>query len=416
MVKIKGFKGVRPKKELAEKIASRPYDVLNSEEARIEAKGNPYSFLHIVKSEIDLPKDINHYDEKVYLKAAENLRSFINKGWLIQEKNEAIYIYRQIMESHAQYGLVVAASVQDYLDGKIRIHELTREVKEKDRINHVKYTNANTGPVFLTYSAQEKIDVIVERIATQNKPEYDFTAEDGIKHTLWIVKEEQDINQFISLFEKILYTYVADGHHRSKSAAMVGEIRRKKNRNHTGKEEYNWFLAVLFPHNQLKILDYNRVVKDLYGLFESDFFEKIREKFEIEEVASQKEAKPSRANYFGMYLNHKWYILKAKPDSFNHEDPVLSLDISILQNNLLTPILGIGDPRKDERIDFVGGIRGLDELEKRVNSGEMAVAFALYPTSIGQLMAIADAGKLMPPKSTWFEPKLRSGLIIHLLN
>lgn len=416
MVKIKGFKGVRPKKELAEKIASRPYDVLNSEEARIEAKGNPYSFLHIVKSEIDLPKDINHYDEKVYLKAAENLRSFINKGWLIQEKNEAIYIYRQIMESHAQYGLVVAASVQDYLDEKIRIHELTREVKEKDRINHVKYTNANTGPVFLTYSAQEKIDTIVKRIAAQNKPEYDFTAEDGIKHTLWIVKEEQDINQFISLFEKILYTYVADGHHRSKSAAMVGEIRRKKNRNHTGKEEYNWFLAVLFPHNQLKILDYNRVVKDLYGLFESDFFEKIREKFEIEEVASQKEAKPSRANYFGMYLNHKWYILKAKPDSFNHEDPVLSLDISILQNNLLTPILGIGDPRKDERIDFVGGIRGLDELEKRVNSGEMAVAFALYPTSIGQLMAIADAGKLMPPKSTWFEPKLRSGLIIHLLN
>jgi len=416
MVKIKGFKGVRPKKELAEKIASRPYDVLNSEEARVEAKGNPYSFLHIVKSEIDLPKNINHYDEKVYLKAAGNLKSFINNGWLIQEKNEAIYIYRQIMESHVQYGIVAAASVQDYLDGKIRIHELTREVKEKDRINNVKYTNANTGPVFLTYRTQEKIDVIVERIATQNKPEYDFTAEDGIKHTLWIVKEEQDINQFISLFEKIPYTYVADGHHRSKSAAMVGEIRRKKNRNHTDKEEYNWFLAVLFPHNQLKILDYNRVVKDLNKLSESDFFEKVREKFEIEEVASQKEARPSRANYFGMYLNHKWYILKAKPGSFDHNDPVLSLDISILQNNLLTPILGIGDPRKDERIDFVGGIRGLDELEKRVNSGEMAVAFALYPTSIGQLMAIADAGKLMPPKSTWFEPKLRSGLIIHLLD
>jgi len=415
MVKIKGFEGIRPRRDLAEKIASRPYDVLNSEEARQEAAGNSYSFLHIVKSEIDLPEDINHYDASVYRKASENLNQFIQNGWLFREKTEAVYVYRQIMDGHEQYGLVVAASVQDYLDGKIRIHELTREVKEKDRINHVKYTNANTGPVFLTYPAQVEIDAIIAQICDA-APEYDFTAVDGIRHSVWVVIDPEQIRQFVEHFAQIPFTYVADGHHRSKSAVMVGQMRREGNPDHRGDEEYNWFLAVLFPHNQLKILDYNRVVKDLNGLSEADFLQQIQEKFELHKVADKNAAKPTAANFFGMYLNRQWYLLHAKPGTFADGDPVFGLDISILQNNLLTPILGIGDPRKDERIDFVGGIRGLGELEKRVDSGEMQIAFALFPTSVEQLMSIADAGKIMPPKSTWFEPKLRSGLIIHSLD
>ena len=415
MVKIKGLKGIRPKPDLADKIASRPYDVLNSEEARIEVKGNPYSFLHVVKSEIDLPEDINHYDEKVYLKAAENLQTMVQKGWLIQDENDCIYIYRQIMDDHEQYGLVVDASVDDYLSDKIKIHELTREVKEKDRINHVKYTNANTGPVFLTYSANETIDRLVADFI-KNKPTYDFTADDGIQHTVWVIRDTDIIQSIIKRFNQITYTYVADGHHRSKSAAMVGEIRRKANPNHSGNEEYNWFLAVLFPHNQLNIIDYNRVVKNLNGFSEQDFLEKILETFSVNPVCCSGSAKPQNANTFGMYLNHQWYNLDARPGSFNPEDPVESLDVSILTKNILQPILGIGDLRKDERIDFVGGIRGLGELEKRVDSGEMAVAFALFPVSIRQLMAIADAGRIMPPKTTWFEPKLRSGLVVHSLD
>jgi len=414
MVKIKGFKGIRPKQDLADKIASRPYDVLNSEEARIEAKGNPYSFLHVVKSEIDLPEDINHYDEKVYLKAAENLQKMQEKGWLIQDSNECIYVYRQIMDSHEQYGLVVDASVEDYLNGKIKIHELTREVKEKDRINHVKYTNANTGPVFLTYNADETIDQLVEKIVKE-QPEYDFTTNDGIRHTVWVISDVDTIQSIITRFNQIPFTYVADGHHRSKSAAMVGEIRRKANPVHSGNEEYNWFLAVLFPHDQLSIIDYNRVVKDLNGLSEHEFIRKIAEIFTIAPVCCSGSAKPKNANTFGMYLNHQWYTLQAKPETFDKADPVASLDVSILTKNILQPVLGIGDLRKDERIDFIGGIRGLGELEKRVDSGEMAVAFALYPVLIRQLMAIADAGKIMPPKTTWFEPKLRSGLVVHSL-
>jgi len=415
MVKIKGLKGIRPIRELASRVASRPYDVLNSEEARVEAEGNPYSFLHVIKSEIDLPEDTDHYDEKVYLKAAENLQTMIKNGWLIQDKTDCVYVYRQIMNGHEQYGLVVDASVKDYLDGKIRIHELTREVKERDRINHVKYTNANTGPVFLTYPAQETIDGIVETV-TKNKPEYDFTADDSIRHTVWIVEDPATVKLLIDQFSQIPFTYVADGHHRSKSAAMVGGMRRKENPNHTGDEEYNWFLTVLFPHNQLKILDYNRVVKDLNGLNEQEFIQKISEKFDVSRVCCHGSAKPESANTFGMYLNRQWYVLKTRPGTFDLHDPVDSLDVSILTNNILAPILGIGDLRKDERIDFVGGIRGLDELEKRVDSGEMVVAFALYPVSIRQLMAIADAGKIMPPKTTWFEPKLRSGLVVHSLD
>ncbi|MCF7885142.1 MAG: DUF1015 family protein [Candidatus Marinimicrobia bacterium] len=412
MVKIKGLKAFRPKEELCQEIASKPYDVLNSKEARQEAQGNPYSFLHVIKSEIDLPEDIDPYDEQVYQKAAENLEKMKKKGWLIQEDSETLYLYRQIMDGHEQYGLVVDASVQDYLDGKIKIHELTREKKEKDRINHVKTTNANTGPVFLTYRSQPKIDKIIKE-AARKEPVYDFTAEDGVQHTLWIIKDTENINSLIKNFEQIPHTYVADGHHRSKSAAMVGQMRKEENPDHTGDEEYNWFLAVLFPHNQLQILDYNRVVKDLNSLSQDKFFEKVKENFTIEAVKNSKEAKPDKKHTFGMYLKGQWYQLTAKDDTYNESDPVEGLDVSILQNNLLTPVLDIGNPRKDTRIDFVGGIRGLKELEKRVDSGEMKVAFALYPTSVEELMSIADAEKLMPPKSTWFEPKLRSGLILH---
>lgn len=412
MVKIKGLKAFRPQKELCEKIASKPYDVLNSKEARKEAKGNPHSFLHVVKSEIDLPKDIDPYDERVYQKAAENLEKMKQEGWLIQEEQEALYLYRQIMDGHEQYGLVVDASVQDYLQGKIKIHELTREKKEKDRIKHVKTTNANTGPVFLTYRAKNTIDKLVDEVA-ETAPVYDFTAEDGVQHTLWIIKDADQINTFIQEFDQIPHTYVADGHHRSKSAAMVGQMRKEENPNHTGDEEYNWFLTVLFPHDQLQILDYNRVVKDLNGLSKKEFIAAIKSYFQIEPVKNLKEAKPKEKHTFGMYLAGQWYKLQASDNSYEDSDPVESLDVSILQNELLTPILDIGDPRKDTRIDFVGGIRGLEELEKRVDSGEMQVAFALYPTSVEELMDIADAEKLMPPKSTWFEPKLRSGLIVH---
>lgn len=414
MVKIKGLKGIRPRKELADRIASRPYDVLNSAEARREAAGNPYSFLHVVKSEIDLPPEINPYDERVYRKAAENLQGMRQKGWLIQDPQECLYVYRQIVDGHTQCGLVVDAAVDDYLDGNIKIHELTRAAKEKDRINHVNYTNANTGPVFLTYRADEEIDEIVKKVVNA-EPEYDFTTADGVRHTLWVVDNGATITSMIRNFERIPHSYVADGHHRSKSAAMVGEMRRKANPRHTGKEEYNWFLAVLFPHNQLQIIDYNRVVRDLNGLSEPEFLEKIAAKFTVTAVDSRESAKPPAANSFGMYLNRRWYRLHAKPGIFNPGDPVDSLDVSILSKNILQPVLGIGDLRTDERIDFVGGIRGLGELEKRVDTGEMAVAFALYPVSIEQLMAIADAGQIMPPKTTWFEPKLRSGLIIHSL-
>lgn len=415
MVKIKAFWGIRPRKELADKIAALPYDVLNSDEARIKANGNPYSFLHVSKSEIDLPPGLDPHDEKVYQKAAENFRNMMKEGWLFQDEEERFYIYRQTMDGREQYGLVVAASVEDYLKKKIRIHELTLELKEQDRINHIQYTNINSGPVFLIYPAQKEIDAIITD-TVNSEPEYDFEADDGILHTLWIVSDKKVINRLVRLFDAISYMYIADGHHRAKSAAMVGEIRKKENPNHTGKEEYNWFLAVLFPHNQLRILDYNRVVKDLNGLTENEFLKKIGEKFDIQESCCRKYARPTTSNQFGMYLNHKWYVLLAKPGSFNTDDPVDRLDVSILQNNLLAPLLGINNPRNNSRIDFVGGIRGLAELERRVDSGEMAVAFALYPASINQLMSIADAGKIMPPKSTWFEPKLRSGLVVHALD
>ncbi len=415
MIKIKAFKGWRPRPDLAAQIAALPYDVLSSEEARVAAAGNPYSFLHVSKSEIDLPPEINPYDESVYLKAAANLRQMQTAGWLIQENSDALYIYRQIMDNHVQYGLVACAYVPDYLEGRIKIHELTREVKECDRINHVNYTNANTGPVFLTYRAQAEIDAHIKHYTMTHEPLYDFTTTDNIRHTLWVITDRDLIHKLVTFFEQIPCAYVADGHHRAKSAAMVGKMRATVNPHHRGDEEYNWFLAAFFPHDQLQILDYNRLVKDINGLSPDVFLAQISEKFEITPVIGSDQAHPRSAREFGMYLPGQWYRLVARVGTFTADDPVASLDVSILQNNLLAPVLGIADPRRDERIDFVGGIRGLTELQKRVDSGEMAVAFALYPTSVEQLMEIADAGKIMPPKSTWFEPKLRSGLVIHML-
>lgn len=410
MVKVKGLEPYRPKEELAKQIASKPYDVLNSEEARQAAQDNPYSFLHVVKSEIDLQKNISPYDEKVYQKAADNLQKMKDEGWLYKDKPETFYIYRQIMDGHEQYGIVVAASVDDYVDGKIKKNEKTREKKEKDRINHVKTTNAHTGPVFLTYNGQDKINNLVAEIA-QSKPDYDFVAEDGIQHTVWSTSEAESV-KIKDYFDEVPHTYIADGHHRSKAAYEVRKMRKEENPDHTGEEEYNYFLSVLFPHQQLEILDYNRVVQDLNGLSKDDFLDKIEKNFEIEPVPDKKTAKPKERNHMGMYIDGEWYSLRVKKGSFDDNDPVKRLDVQILMDNLLSPVLEIGSPRTDDRIDFVGGIRGLEELEKRVDSGE-AVAFAMYPTSIEEVMDIADAGKLMPPKSTWFEPKLRSGLFVH---
>ncbi|NOX90608.1 MAG: DUF1015 domain-containing protein [Calditrichaeota bacterium] len=414
MATVKPFRGLRPKAELAAKVASPPYDVLNTEEAREMAKDNPYSFLHINKPEIDLPPGTDLYDDSVYAKGKENLDRFIKEGVLIQDEKPCFYVYRQIMGNHQQIGLVAGASVEEYEKNLIKKHELTRADKEEDRVKHVNTLNAQTGPVFLTYKASEEIDALINQIVSRD-PVYDFTADDGIQHTFWVVDNDEEIKRLQEHFAGLDCLYVADGHHRSAAATRVKQMRQKQNPNHTGEEEYNYFLTVIFPHNQMYIMDYNRVVKDLNGLSKEEFLQKVSEKFEAEKVGANIE-KPGQKHEFVMYLDGDWYRLKAKPGSFNQNDPVEQLDVSILMNNLLSPILGIGDPRKDKRIDFVGGIRGLEELKRRVDSGEMKVAFGLYPTSIEDLMAIADAGKIMPPKSTWFEPKLRSGLVIHLLD
>lgn len=414
MAVIKPFRGLRPKKELAEKVASPPYDVLSSEEAREMAKDNPYSFLHINKPEIDLPPETDLYDETVYQKGRENLDRFIKEGILIQDEKPMFYVYRQIMGNHSQIGLVAGASVEEYEKGLIKKHELTRADKEEDRVKHVNTLNAQTGPVFLTYKAKPEIDTLINKII-KDEPEYDFTADDGIRHTFWLVDKDEDIQKLQDLFKELDCLYVADGHHRSAAAMRVKQMRQAQNPNHTGEEEYNYFLTVIFPHDQMYIMDYNRVVKDLNGLSKEEFLKKVEEKFEVKKLGSTAE-KPKKKHEFVMYLDGEWYQLKAKPGTFNKNDPVEQLDVSILMNNLLVPILGIGDPRKDKRIDFVGGIRGLEELKRRVDSGDWKVAFGLYPTSIEDLMAIADAGKIMPPKSTWFEPKLRSGLVIHKLD
>lgn len=413
MVTVRAFKGVRPAKEMAEKVASFPYDVLNSQEARELTKGDPYSFLHVVKPEIDLPEDINLYDEKVYQKAKENFYKMIEEKILIQDENPYLYIYAQKMGNHIQYGIVGCTSADDYNNDKIKKHEFTRKVKEDDRTKHVMTLNANAGPVFLTYRDNSKINEIVENFVKNNNPVCDFVKEDGIGHTVWVIKNEKIISEISEIFKTIDFLYVADGHHRSASAARVKAERMKTDKNFNEEKEYNFFESVIFPGSQLKIMDYNRVVFDLNNLSEEEFLDKVKENFEF---ISENSSKPANEKEFGMFLNGKWRIIKAKEGTYPANDPVESLDVAVLQKNLLTPILAIGDPRTDNRIDFVGGIRGTKELEKRVNSGECAVAFSLFPTSVEQLMNVADSGKVMPPKSTWFEPKLRSGLITHLLD
>ncbi|MDP8213669.1 MAG: DUF1015 family protein [Candidatus Euphemobacter frigidus] len=414
MVKIKEFRGLRPTADMVEEVASPPYDVLNSAEARARVKGKPYSFLHVVKPEIDLPEDTALYDEVVYRKGKENLDKFISDKVLIQDPRPAFYFYRLIMGDTNQTGLVAGASIDDYANNVIKKHERTRVDKKADRIKHVDTLNANTGPVFLTYRARGEMDALTDE-AVQTKPLYDFTAEDGIRHTLWKVDDLKTVAKIREIFSGIDYLYVADGHHRSASGTKVGQQRRAENSSHTGEEEYNYFLSVIFPHDQLRIMDYNRVVRDLNGLSRGDFLSLVSQKFEIAPAPVGSPYRPETPHNFGMYLDGQWYRLTAKAGSFPEDNPVGSLDASILQENLLSPILGIGDPRKDNRIDFVGGIRGLDELVRKVDGGE-AVAFSLYPTSIGQLMDVADRGLVMPPKSTWFEPKLRSGIIVHLLD
>ena len=410
---IKPFKGLRPAADLAQKVASPPYDVLNSEEARQMAAENPYTFLHINKPEIDLPEHIDTHSKAVYEKGAENLQRFIKDGILLQDAKACFYIYRQIMGEHSQIGLVAGASVEEYKQDLIKKHELTRADKEEDRVAHMTHLNAQVGPVFLTYKAQAEIDAIINKIIART-PENDFTADDGIRHTLWIVDDDAEISAIRNEFKKLDALYVADGHHRSASAARLYD-QKIKSGNHTGEEEYNYFLTVIFPDNQMYIMDYNRVVKDLNGHTPQELLQKISEKFEVVKIENNVQ-KPQEKHHFVMYLDGSWYALTAIEGTFDPQDPVGRLDVSILMENLLVPHLGIGDPRTDKRIDFVGGIRGLEELQRRVDSGEMAVAFGMFATSIEDLMAIADAGKIMPPKSTWFEPKLRSGLVSHLLD
>ena len=414
MVKIKPFKGVRPAADKIKEVASLPYDVLNSKEARKQVEDKPFSFLHVVKPEVDLPENIDLYDEAVYQKGKDNLYKFLENGILIQVDKPSFYLYRLKMGNIDQVGLVAGASIEDYENDIIKKHEHTRADKEADRIKHIDTLNANTGPVFLTYKARDDFDKIAKNIMN-SEPIYDFEADDGIKHIFWKIDDVEVIKNIKNIFTDIDFLYVADGHHRSVSGTIVGQRRREKNPHHTGNEEYNFFLSVIFPHNQLYIMDYNRIVKDLNGLSADEFLKLVKVKFEIKEFSKTEPYHPNELHNFGMYLDGTWYELKAKPGTFDENDPVKSLDVSILQENLLSPILGVGDPRKDNRIDFVGGIRGLEELSKRVDTGE-AVAFSMFPTSIEQLMTIADAGKVMPPKSTWFEPKLRSGVIVHLLD
>lgn len=414
MAIIKPFKGIRPKKELVEKIASRPYDVLNSEEARAEAAGNEMSLYHIIKPEIDFPVGTDEHDEKVYRKAAENFEMFQKNGWLVQDSKENYYVYAQTMNGKTQYGLVVCAYVDDYMTGKIKKHELTRKDKEEDRMKHVRVNNANVEPVFFAYPHNNELDAIVKEV-TKGKPEYDFVAElDGFRHTFWLIEDEAKIKRITEIFATIPSLYIADGHHRSAAAALVGDEKRRQNPAHKGNEEYNYFMAVCFPDDQLTIIDYNRVVKDLNGLTDEQFIEKLKKNFDVE-LKGKDIYKPSKLHNFSMYLSGNWYSLTAKAGTYDDKDPIGVLDVTVSSNLILDEILGIKDLRTDKCIDFVGGIRGLGELKRRVDSGEMRVAFALYPVSMQQLIDIADTNNIMPPKTTWFEPKLRSGLVIHKL-
>lgn len=414
MAILRAFKAVRPTKQLAKNVAALPYDVMNSDEAREMVKNNPYSFLHVDKAEIDLDRNIDIYDRSVYEKARGNLSNMIRDGILIEDKKPYLYIYRLIMNGRSQTGIVGCTSIDDYINNVIKKHEHTREEKEQDRIRHVDYCNSNTGPIFLTYRNNSNIDNIINEW-TKKDPEYNFKAEDGVQHIVWIINDDKIIDGLVESFKQINALYIADGHHRAASAVKVGLKRRKENPSYKGSEEFNFFLSVIFPEGDLSIMDYNRVVKDLNGLTSEEFMLKVSEKFEISLCEGSKPYKPSSKHTYGMYLDGKWYVLTAKDGTYDSLDPVHRLDVSILQENLLMPILGINDPRTDKRIDFIGGIRGLEELERRVNNG-MRAAFSMYPTTIEDLMDIADAGKVMPPKSTWFEPKLRSGLFIHKLS
>lgn len=413
MAIFKPFRAIRPVAEKAAAVAALPYDVMNSDEAREMVKGNPYSFLHVDKAEVDLDKSIDLYDEKVYLKARENLDKLVTDGVCKEDATPCIYVYRQVMNGRSQTGLVGCTAIDDYINNVIKKHELTRADKEADRINHVDYCDANTGPIFLTYREDDFINNLVEKWKTEHEPVYDFVA-DGVGNTVWVIDCPETIAVLSEKFAAIDYLYIADGHHRAASAVKVGKMRREQNPDFTGEEEFNFFLAVLFPRNELEIMDYNRVMKDLNGYTSEEFMSKISEVFDVENVG--KDAyKPETKHTFGMLLDGEWYKLTAKDGTFDPNDPVDQLDVSILQNKVIAPIFGIEDPRTDKRIDFIGGIRGLGELERRVNT-DMRIAFSMYPTTLDDLMDIADAGQIMPPKSTWFEPKLMSGLFIHKLS
>ena len=414
MAKVKPFKGVRPPRELVEEVASRPYDVLNSEEARKEAEGNPKSLYHIIKPEIDFEPGFDEHDPAVYDKAVENFRKFQKEGWLVQDPKECYYIYAQTMDGRTQYGFVVGAWVNDYMEGRIKKHELTRRDKEEDRMKHVRCNNANIEPVFFAFPDNEELEAIIRRV-TAGKPEYDFVAPDGFGHTFWVIDDDATIAKITEEFAKIPSLYIADGHHRSAAAALVGAEKAKNNPSHKGDEEYNYFMAVAFPASHLKIIDYNRVVRDLNGLTPAEFLDRLARNFTVEKKGKEI-YHPSGLHNFSLYLDGEWYSLTAKEGTYNDADPIGVLDVTVSSDLILRDILNITDLRSDKRIDFVGGIRGLEELKRRVDSGEMAMALALYLVTMKQLIDIADTGNIMPPKTTWFEPKLRSGLVIHKLD
>lgn len=412
-MKIKPFAGIRPPREIADQVASRPYDVLNSVEAKSEA--GEKSLLHIIKPEIDFDPIIDEHSQPAYDKAVENFKKWQERGWLVPDDKEMYYIYAQTMNGRTQYGLVAAANVDDYMTGKIKKHELTRKDKEDDRMIHVRIQNANIEPVFFAYPDVDEMNKIISEFVASHEPEYDFVAPDGFGHTFWKIDDDKIINRITEIFRDIPALYVADGHHRTAAAARVGAEKRAQNPNHTGNEEYNYFLAVIFPASQLHVIDYNRVVRDLNGLTTDEFLEKLRESFDVVDMGTEI-YKPNKLHNFGMYLNGHWYSLTALPGTYNDNDPIGVLDVTVLSNLVFDKILNLGDLRTSQRIDFVGGIRGLGELQKRVDSGEMMAAFAMYPVTMQQIIDIADTGNIMPPKTTWFEPKLRSGLVIHKLS
>lgn len=414
MAKVKPFRGVRPPKELVEEVVSRPYDVLNSEEARAEAAGNPKSLYHIIKPEIDFEPGTDEHDPRVYDKAVENFRMFQKKGWLVQDEQECYYLYAQTMDGRTQYGFVIAAWVDDYMEGRIKKHELTRRDKEEDRMKHVRVNDANIEPVFFAFPHNEVLESVLASVA-KTPATYDFVTPDGIGHTFWVIDDKCLINKITEEFGRIPNMYIADGHHRSAAAALVGAEKARNNPAHTGEEEYNYFMAVAFPASHLRIIDYNRLVKDLNGMTPAEFLRKLEENFTVEDKGTDI-YHPAGLHNFSLYLDGRWYSLTAKPGTYNDSDPIGVLDVTVSSDLILRDLLGITDLRSDKRIDFVGGIRGLEELKRRVDSGEMSMALALYPVTMQQLMDIADTGNIMPPKTTWFEPKLRSGLVIHKLS